>query len=37
MNTIAENTISELPRNEKVELLQWLVNDLGDSFSGLKI
>ena len=33
MNTIAESTISELSRNEKVELLQWLVKDLGDSFS----
>ena len=36
MNTIAERTISELSRNEKVELLQWLVKDLGDSFSGIE-
>lgn len=36
MNTIAESTISALSRNEKVELLQWLVKDLGDSFSGIE-
>lgn len=36
MNTIAETTISELSRSEKVELLQWLVKDLGDSFSGIE-
>lgn len=36
MNTIAESTIAELSRNEKVELLQWLVKDLGDSFSGIE-
>ena len=36
MNTIAESAISELSRNEKVELLQRLVEDLGDSFSGIE-
>lgn len=36
MNTIAEGAISELSRSEKVELLQWLVKDLGDSFSGIE-
>lgn len=36
MSTITENTISELSRNEKVELLQWLVKDLGDSFLGIE-
>lgn len=36
MNTISESAISELSRIEKVELLQWLVKDLGDSFSGIE-
>lgn len=36
MNTIAEITISELSRNEKVELLQWLVKDLGDDSPGIQ-
>jgi uncharacterized protein (DUF433 family) len=36
MNTVAENTISTLSRGEKVELLQWLVKDLGDSFAGIE-
>lgn len=36
MNAIAESTISELSRTEKVELLQWLVKDLGDSFAGIE-
>lgn len=36
MNTIAESTISSLSRNEKVELLQWLVKDLSDTFSGIE-
>lgn len=36
MNTVAENTIQALSRGEKVELLQWLVKDLGDSFAGIE-
>lgn len=36
MNTVAENTISNLSRGEKVELLQWLVKDLGDNFAGIE-
>lgn len=36
MNTIAESAISALSRNEKVELLQWLVEDLGDCFPGIE-
>lgn len=36
MNTVAENTISSLSRGEKVELLQWLVKDLGDNFAGIE-
>ena len=36
MNTVAENTISTLSHSEKVELLQWLVKDLGDSFAGIE-
>lgn len=36
MNTISESAISELSRIEKVELLQWLVKDLSDSFSGIE-
>lgn len=36
MDTLAENTISTISRSEKVELLQWLVKDLGDSFAGIE-
>lgn len=36
MNTVAENTISNLSRGEKVELLQWLVKDLGNDFAGIE-
>lgn len=36
MNTIAEITIDGLSRNEKVELLQRLVRDLGDDFPGIQ-
>ena len=35
MNTIAESKIAELSKNEKVELLQWLVRDLDDDFPGI--
>ncbi len=36
MNTVAKNTISTLSREEKVELLQWLVRDLSNEFEGIE-
>ena len=36
MNIVAEQSLSELSRAEKIQILQWLMKDLGDDFAGIE-
>ncbi len=36
MNIVAEHSLSELSRAEKMQILQWLMKDLGDDFAGIE-
>ena len=36
MNTVSEEIFSDLSRAEKMQILQWLVKDLGDDFAGIE-
>lgn len=36
MNIVAEQSLSELSRAEKMQILQWLMKDLGDDFAGIE-
>lgn len=36
MNIVAQQSLSELSRAEKMQILQWLMKDLGDDFAGIE-
>lgn len=36
MNMVAEQNLAELSRAEKMQILQWLVKDLGDDYAGIE-
>lgn len=36
METVSQQTLENLSRKEKTQILQWLMNDLADDFSGIE-
>ena len=36
MNSVSEQDFAQLSRAEKMQILQWLVKDLGDDFPGIE-